>query len=144
MVFLSIGFSQTIDASLYVPIAFVDDQVTVTSGHEAYDFENAVSQVNLGVLQQENTDLDRIELNVFNLITPGVKDGFNDTWTIGNIELLVNHKITIYNSWDQVVFESSNYLNDWAADGQPSGVYRYVILDVDSGVRYVGNLKVEN
>ncbi|TAG57358.1 MAG: gliding motility-associated C-terminal domain-containing protein [Cytophagales bacterium] len=58
-----------------------------------------------------------------NIITPN-GDGFNDTFTIRNLQ---DNKadITIYNRWGIKVFEQNGYDNSWDAKGVPDGIYFY-------------------
>lgn len=81
--------------------------------------------------------LDRKRFFIPNIITPN-GDGLNDTW---NLEFLANypdHHITVYNRDGVVVFEATNYQNDWDGTGTTTsgyishfnlanGVYTYVI-----------------
>lgn len=66
-------------------------------------------------------------------------DGVNDTFVIPGLAGMGNHKLTVFNRWGNIVFEATNYKNDWggkatnvfdplASDGLlPDGVYYYVI-----------------
>ncbi len=64
------------------------------------------------------------------LISPN-RDGLNDTWMIENIDLFPDAEIIVVNRWQQEVFRTTNYQNDW--DGRfegktlPQGTYYYVI-----------------
>ncbi|MEM9051320.1 MAG: gliding motility-associated C-terminal domain-containing protein [Bacteroidota bacterium] len=83
--------------------------------------------------------LDEIEfenLKAGNLITPD-NDGFNDRFTIPNVELFRNYELFVYNSWGAEVYSTSNYDNSWegtANNGSklPSGTYYYVFRDKDN------------
>ena len=64
----------------------------------------------------------------FNAFSPD-GDNKNDTWTINNIELYPDNKLTIYNRWGDEVYSVKGYSNDKAWDGgnlQP-GTYYYVL-----------------
>lgn len=64
----------------------------------------------------------------FNAFSPD-GDSRNDTWTINNIELYPDNKLTIYNRWGDEVYSAKGYSNDKAWDGgnlQP-GTYYYVL-----------------
>ena len=89
----------------------------------------------------DNLDQSLGVISVDNLFTPN-GDGYNDLFGILNIELYDNHTVTIYNSDDQVVFESSNYGvgNDFfplenqgenGVDGIPDGTYKYKVVVQD-------------
>lgn len=60
-----------------------------------------------------------------NVFSPN-NDGSNDTFEIPGIEFFAN-QVRIYNRWGQVVFEATNYDNDW--DGRPvsDGTYFYEV-----------------
>lgn len=57
-----------------------------------------------------------------NVFTPN-DDGKNETFIIENASK--NGKLTISNRWGNEVFVSKNYLNEWKAINQPSGLYFY-------------------
>jgi gliding motility-associated-like protein len=64
----------------------------------------------------------------FNAFSPD-GDNRNDTWTIKNIELYQDNKLTIYNRWGDEVYSVKGYTNEKAWDGgnlQP-GTYYYVL-----------------
>lgn len=65
-------------------------------------------------------------LNIPNVITPN-GDGKNDAWVIGGL-FGSKHKVTVFNRWGQVVFESNNYGNNWQANGMADGTYFYEVL----------------
>ena len=56
-------------------------------------------------------------------------DNKNDLWTIHNIELYPDNKLTIYNRWGDEVYSAKGYSNDRAWDGGDlqSGTYYYVL-----------------
>lgn len=71
-----------------------------------------------------------------NLFTPN-GDGKNDVLKFNDLNLFISNKIKVFNRWGGVVFQQSNYQNDW--DGTyngrplPAGVYYYV-LELDEAV----------
>lgn len=81
------------------------------------------------------------EISVSDIVTPN-GDAVNDLFGVMNIENYPNHTVTIYNSEDEVVFESTGYgpgSSDWfpniqamgyfeALDGIPDGTYKYKIV----------------
>jgi hypothetical protein len=144
IVFSVSGMSQSIDASLYVPVSIVENELSVSSGHEAYSLDNGDGMLRLGAIQPVAEDFVGIELNIYELITPGLHDGLNDTWEIEHLGLIEEYEIRVYNNWDEIIFESTDYQNDWGADDVLTGVYRYLILDISNGKKYVGNLTIEN
>ncbi|MCH7412965.1 gliding motility-associated C-terminal domain-containing protein, partial [Belliella sp. R4-6] len=66
-----------------------------------------------------------------NVITPG-EDGKNDRFVIKGIGKFVSNNIVIFNRYGDHVYESSDYQNDWSAEGLPSGTFYYVFNAVDS------------
>lgn len=83
------------------------------------------------------TVMDRDRFFIPNIITPN-GDGVNDTWRLDFLADYPNHRITIYNRDGVVVFEATNYQNDWDGTGTTTsgyvahfnlanGVYTYVI-----------------
>ncbi len=64
-------------------------------------------------------------LDVPNVISPD-GDGVNDTWVIKGIELRPNTSVVIHDKWGRLVFETTNYKNDWNGSNT-SGVYYYMI-----------------
>lgn len=64
-------------------------------------------------------------LNLPNIITPngdGQNDAFKPTFAC------LPH-LKIYSRWGQLIFESQNYANDWAAQGQTAGTYYFTLED---------------
>lgn len=81
--------------------------------------------------------MDRKRYFIPNIITPN-GDGFNDTWQLDFLADYPDHHILIYNREGVVVFEATNYQNDWDGTGTntsgyishfnlANGVYTYVI-----------------
>jgi len=59
-----------------------------------------------------------------NIITPN-NDGKNDAFVIQNI--LPGTHLKLYNRWGQLVYESSDYKNDWQAEQVTKGIYYYSV-----------------
>jgi gliding motility-associated-like protein len=61
------------------------------------------------------------EIFVPNIVTPN-QDGKNDTFT-----LLTDAPVslTIFNRWGKVIYQDSDYRNNWDASGFSSGIYYY-------------------
>jgi gliding motility-associated-like protein len=59
-----------------------------------------------------------------NVFTPN-NDGVNDTFFIRNLP--PSTIVRIVNRWGKVVFESSNYQNDWTGGEYPDGIYYYTV-----------------
>ncbi|TXE15609.1 hypothetical protein ES692_16045 [Psychroserpens burtonensis] len=87
----------------------------------------------------DNLDQSAGEIEVFTIVTQN-EDGINDMFSIRNIELYSNHIVTIYNSVDEQIYESTNYTDFEAMfPGYPqgengsasiisNGTYRYKIV----------------
>jgi gliding motility-associated-like protein len=79
---------------------------------------------------------DRIIIDVINVFTPD-GDGVNEFFVIRNRDAFDVLELTILNRWEQIIYESDNYANNWDGTwkGKPvdDGTYYYVIKDVASG-----------
>ena len=64
------------------------------------------------------------ELFFPNVITPN-DDGFNDEFTILNVEYYPENNLKIFNRWGRLVFEMNGYSNSWGGEGVSNGVYFY-------------------
>lgn len=100
------------------------------------------------------TDTDSLTLTVIadynvtvsNLMTPN-GDGYNDRWIVQNLENYPNTQVMVVNREGQVIFESSNYDNNWDGTnkfGKPlnDGTYYYVIKFDDSDKIYKGSITI--
>ena len=86
-------------------------------------------------------------LTFLNAFSPN-EDGINDTWEIQGALSFPNNRLTIYNRWEQKVFEKSNYQNDWDGTSNeinnsntnelPNGVYFYFFEEEPNGRLYKG------
>ncbi|QQR88327.1 MAG: gliding motility-associated C-terminal domain-containing protein [Flavobacteriales bacterium] len=65
------------------------------------------------------------EIVVPNVFSPN-GDGTNDHFHISGLEG-VDHQLRIFNRWGQVIFDSSNYKNNWDGGGVSDGTYYYVL-----------------
>jgi gliding motility-associated-like protein len=90
------------------------------------------------------SDKDTIYIEVkkdYNLVVPTLitpnGDGYNDTWTIKNIDLYPENEVLIFNREGQKIFGMSEYDNSW--DGRyrnnavPDGTYYFVLKFTDTG-----------
>ena len=64
-----------------------------------------------------------------NVFTPN-GDGINDVLRFDLLELFDGNKLQVFNRWGKLVFEDSNYQNDWDGGDLKDGTYFYV-LDID-------------
>jgi len=111
-----------------------DDGNTSTKRNPTYIFEKVgeyevLQQVSVNeICFRDTTILIQViePLNIPNGISPN-GDGSNDRWIIENIDLFPEHTIRVFNQWGNLVFEASNYQNDWQGDNLPDATYFYVI-----------------
>ena len=68
-------------------------------------------------------------------------DGENDVFYIEGI-LASRSSVRIFNRWGQVVYEASNYKNNWAASGLPDGTYFYEVKVDRDPEAYTGHVTV--
>ncbi len=71
---------------------------------------------------------------VYNGFSPN-DDGINDTFRIFNLERYPNNSLQVFNRWGNLVYEKSNYQNDWTGKSfdeeiLPDGTY-YYLFEVD-------------
>lgn len=66
------------------------------------------------------------EFFIPNVITPD-GDGKNDTWKIKGLDLTAQNEVVIFNRWNNVVYETRNYTNNWDGKGLNAGTYFYVL-----------------
>jgi len=78
-----------------------------------------------------------------NLFIPTVftpnNDGFNDTFFVRNLPAS-GSLLVVSNRWGRVVFESSDYRNDWDGEGVSEGIYYYSF--VIDGSKYSGTVEL--
>jgi gliding motility-associated-like protein len=82
---------------------------------------------------------------IFNAISPNGDDK-NDTWIIIGLNNIPNNEVTIYNRWGNLVYETTDYQNDWAGTYEgndlPDSSYFYVLRDLDSTKIYSGWIQI--
>lgn len=73
-------------------------------------------------------------------------DAVNDTWNIKYLETYVNAKVTIFNRFGNLVFNSNGYFIPWdgklAGKDVPVGVYYYVIDPRNGNDKFTGSVTV--
>jgi gliding motility-associated-like protein len=80
-----------------------------------------------------------------NAFTPN-NDGLNDVWKIKGLELYPNCRVSVFNRYGQLVFQSSGYTNPWNGTFRNQllapGSYAYII-DLRNGARSItGSLTI--
>ena len=94
-----------------------------------------------GATETVNLEVIGCETVVPNIFTPGNDDDFNDFLFIEGLEAFPDSKLSVYNRWGNLVFEESNYLNDWDGDDLPEGTY-YWILERSDGDNSSGYIQI--
>jgi len=85
------------------------------------------------------------DLKISKAVTPN-GDGFNEFFTVGGVDecgFIIDVKL--FNRWGAIVYESSDYQNDWngfspttsvgGSDQLPNGTYYYVVVLKNSGLK---------
>lgn len=70
------------------------------------------------------------ELIFPNVITPD-GDGVNDNFVIVNADSYPGNVLKIYNRWGKLIYEATDYKNDWNGLGAPDGTYYYIFYYAD-------------
>ncbi|GAB4254381.1 MAG: hypothetical protein Kow0079_10630 [Vicingaceae bacterium] len=62
--------------------------------------------------------------------------GINDYFVIKNAELYPDNKLMIYNRWGNLIYQTTNYKNDWDGSDKEEGTYYYIFIPstVDSSI----------
>lgn len=74
------------------------------------------------------------------IITPN-GDAQNQTFTLKGLNA-PDWSLHLYNRWGREIYQQENYDNTWAAQGQPDGVYYYLLANPTTGQRYKGWIAV--
>jgi hypothetical protein len=81
---------------------------------------------------EETIQLPVYKLLVPNVFTPDGSPGYNDNFEIrfgadmiAPVDVGIPVQLTVVDRWGKTVFESSNYMNDWNAQGVVGGVYYF-------------------
>ncbi len=134
----------------YTHIWLIDGQLTSITNGATFNYNDApvgehliTHIINAGTSCNDTLSLPLIVIgNAPNIITPN-EDGKNDTWIVDFLEKIPTNKLTIYNRWGNIVYESSPYKNDWKATDLSDGVYFYV-LQLNAEAEYKGTITVIN
>jgi gliding motility-associated-like protein len=81
-------------------------------------------------------------IKYYELITPD-GDGKNEHFHIDNIELYPNNELTVFNSWNQILYSKKGYANDWTGNGLPSGSYFFIFKIHDQDLLIKGRIYIK-
>ena len=96
-----------------------------------------------------------VKIKIPNIFTPN-GDGVNDYFEIGYgdkgkpindlNQYYLSHKLVIFNRWGRIVYESTDYKNDWDGGKLPDGTYFYVLecKGETDDYRYQGSVMIWN
>lgn len=74
-----------------------------------------------------------------NVITPN-NDGYNDVFTIVNVDKFPLNELRIYNRWGKKVYEASPYMNEWDGHEMADGTYYFVFKYERNGEEVQGTI----
>jgi len=80
------------------------------------------------------------EVVVPNVFTPN-SDGENDRFVVEGLEGTRN-TVEVFNRWGQLVYQASNYANNWEAHGLSDGTYYYVIKVEGYSSAFTGHVTI--
>ena len=98
-----------------LPVGFNIFKVVTTNGIDT-------SESNYAICNQPEPPV----VTVPNVITPN-GDGWNDIFMIDYLNQYDIRKLTIFNRWGTMVYQSEDYQNDWDGGNVADGVYFYVL-----------------
>jgi gliding motility-associated-like protein len=98
-----------------LPVGFNIFKVVTTNGIDT-------SESNYAICNQPEPPV----VTVPNVITPN-GDGWNDIFMIDYLNQYDIRKLTIFNRWGTIVYQSDDYQNDWDGGNVADGVYFYVL-----------------
>jgi len=112
-----------------------------------YEFEITVTDVDS--LQGSDILLvfvkDEVLENDFPKIFTPNGDGQNDFWLVDDLERIENCSLSIYDTTGRIVYQSSNYQNDWSGTSNGvalnAGAY-YYIFDCSDGANIRGGVRI--
>lgn len=79
-----------------------------------------------------------ILIRPINIFTPN-GDGINDKLRFDLLELYEGNHLQVFNRWGRLVYENTNYLNDWDGEDYEDGTYFYVLEVGDGDVKGTKN-----
>lgn len=123
--YLFTGYEDTLNSP------FFDDLGTGTYTLTVVDRKGCVTDTTFDIIEQQCDEPLPIEA-----FSPN-GDGINDLWSIANMNLFPNSRLTVYDRWGQKVYWSNGYDTAWDGHGiagfLPASTYYYIIeLDKDN------------
>lgn len=76
-----------------------------------------------------------------NTITPN-GDGKNDVFKLKSLNIYSTFELKIFNRWGRLVYESSEYKDDWSGEDNSGGTYFYQVTQKPEGKSYNGFIQV--
>ena len=100
-----------------------DQNVTNPSinGLPAGDYTIHITDANGCKLDTTITLIQPEQVRLYNGLTPN-GDGFNDTYVIPGVLYCAQANFTVFNRWGNIVYEKSNYKNDWYGQSTDGGL----------------------
>jgi gliding motility-associated-like protein len=84
-----------------------------------------------GCIKCFNFTIEESKFTIPNIFTPNA-DTYNDTFRIRNLP--DGSLLSIVNRWGKVVYQNSNYQNDWDGGSLPDAIYYYTLNVPGKGV----------
>ena len=81
------------------------------------------------------------EIGIENDVLTPNNDGINDYFLIEELDAYSTCQLTVYNIWNDQVFSTLDYNNDWSGESLPAGSYFY-ILKCDDKKEKIGNINL--
>jgi gliding motility-associated-like protein len=139
---VTLSVSGTFDSMLWSTKEITSSIIVTTSGIYSVRVYDSIGCTDSAYT--EIVVLPKTAIQVTTAFTPN-GDGINDYWKIINIGAYGNCDVKIYNRYGDMMFESSNYKNDW--DGKrngktlPEGTYYYLINTPKDG-SFTGSVNI--
>jgi gliding motility-associated-like protein len=129
----------TMENSREQEIDNTSQSVKKTSPKEQLSAKNDIHTEN-GFQNDETTpsEPEHPEITIPNIFTPN-GDYINDYFVIEGIEQFSETHLLVFRRDGKVIYDKTDYLNDWNADNIPDGVYYYVFKFTCHGSQFMRN-----
>lgn len=129
--------------------------VAFTSEGKGHAFLTVTNDQGCDTTYSDYINVMPVKLKIPNIFTPN-GDGINDYFEIGYgkdgkpindlNKYFLSHKLVIFNRWGRIVYESTDYRNDWDGGKLPDGTYFYVLecKGQTDDYRYKGSVMIWN